>query len=224
MRGWRAARWTSRRAWTALWRPDLPLLSRLSGTALVKARKGAIEATVPAFLALALATDTFNAFDGHERIRYDEVDTLLRFGEGRVSTEAFDIDGPDLRMFVAGELDLLRAPHLLDAELALFLFRHIDQALVNIPIVNSLLLGGNDNLMAAYFSLKGPWEDPGGEPPGPANPVREPGGRRPHRHPEGDGPGAARAGEHPGRWRQRVRAAAAAGSEGRVVRRRVRSR
>jgi hypothetical protein len=140
--------------------PGLPLLSRLSGDASVEATAGAIEASVPALLALALATDTLNAFGGHDQIRYDTVKTDLHFSEGRVSTEAFDIDGPDLRMFVSGELDLLREPHLIEAELALFLFRHIDQALVNIPIVNALLLGGNDNLMAAYFSLTGPWEDP----------------------------------------------------------------
>jgi hypothetical protein len=140
--------------------PGVPLLSRLSGDASVEATGGAIEASVPAFLALALATDTLNAFGGHDQIRYDTVKTDLHFSEGRVSTEAFDLDGPDLRMFVSGELDLLREPHLIEAELALFLFRQIDQALVNIPIVNSLLLGGNDNLMAAYFSLRGPWKDP----------------------------------------------------------------
>ena len=77
-----------------------------------------------------------------------------------MSTDAFNLDGPDLRMFASGRLDLARPPHGIEAEVVLFLFRQIDRAIEKIPILNSILLGENENLVAAYFELEGPWEDP----------------------------------------------------------------
>jgi hypothetical protein len=65
-----------------------------------------------------------------------------------------------VRLFASGELDLVHPPFEIDAEVVLFLFRQIDRALEKIPLLNVLLLGENNNLVAAYYELVGPWEEP----------------------------------------------------------------
>jgi len=110
--------------------------------------------------ALALASTSLNPFSNREELRYQRAVSELSFEKGRLSTNALDIEGPDVRLFVSGSLDLSHSPHAVDAELALFLFRQVDRALELIPIVNVLLLGANENLIAAYFQLSGTWEKP----------------------------------------------------------------
>ena len=75
-------------------------------------------------------------------------------------SDAFAMDGPDLRVFASGEIDLLDAPHEIEAEVGLFLFRQIDSVVEKIPILNLLLMGTSESLVAAYFELTGPWDDP----------------------------------------------------------------
>src|SRR5690606_29007660 len=79
---------------------------------------------------------------------------------GRMQTDALELEGPDLRLFASGRLDWGRSPAEVDAEVGLFLFRQLDRALELIPLVNVLLLGDDENLVAAYFGLEGPWHDP----------------------------------------------------------------
>jgi hypothetical protein len=141
-------------------RPGAPLFEGVSGLLMLEASDGVIRRSVPPLLAVALASETFAGFTNHEDIRYTRCVTALLFDDGRVSTDAFNLDGPDLRMFASGRLDLARPPHGIEAEVVLFLFRQIDRAIEKIPILNSILLGENENLVAAYFELEGPWADP----------------------------------------------------------------
>ena len=140
--------------------PGQPLLHDANGALGFTLRDGTIPKTVPPVLALALASDSLNPFSSRERIRYSHIDADLHFANGTVSTQALEVEGPDLRLFAAGEIGLAETPNPLRAELALFLFRQLDWALVKIPILNELLLGENKNLVAAYFKLVGTWQDP----------------------------------------------------------------
>ncbi len=63
-------------------------------------------------------------------------------------------------VFTNGCFDLLDAPHEIEAEVGLFLFRQIDSIVEKIPILNLLLMGTSESLIAAYFELSGPWDDP----------------------------------------------------------------
>jgi hypothetical protein len=63
-------------------------------------------------------------------------------------------------MFGSGSLDLGHPPHAIDSEVVVFLFRPVDRVLGAMPIVGDLILGGRENLLAAYFRLEGPWEAP----------------------------------------------------------------
>jgi hypothetical protein len=141
-------------------RAQTSVLAGLTGLLEVVAVDGTMRRSIPAVLAVALASQAFNPFARREEVRYERCETLLEFEEGRMSTTGFSLDGPDVRAFAAGEVDLLRPPHEVDAQIALFLFRQIDKILGKIPIVNLLLLGTNDNLVGAHFQLTGPWEDP----------------------------------------------------------------
>jgi hypothetical protein len=140
--------------------PGRPLLHDANGALGFTLRDGTIPKTVPPVLALALASDSLNPFSARERIRYSHIDADLHFANGTVSTPALEVEGPDLRLFAAGEIGLADTPNPLRAELALFLFRQLDWALIKIPILNELLLGENKNLVAAYFKLVGTWQEP----------------------------------------------------------------
>jgi hypothetical protein len=110
--------------------------------------------------AIALASAMFNPFAQRETVRYDRIDTLLEFEQGRLQADSFKMEGPDVRAFASGSVDVGREPHPVDAEVVLFLFRPIDIVLEKIPLLNLLLLGSNENLVAAHFELEGPWSDP----------------------------------------------------------------
>jgi len=140
--------------------PGRPMLHDAMGPLILAAREGTVRKNVPPVFALALASDSMNPFASREWVRYERVDAALEFESGKLSTEALEFEGPDLRMFAAGEIDMRSTPHPLDAEVALFLFRQLDWALVKIPILSDLLLGENRNLVAAYFRLVGTWEKP----------------------------------------------------------------
>ena len=75
-------------------------------------------------------------------------------------TDALSVVGPDLRVFASGELKIADEPNQVDAEVALFLFRQIDNVLDKIPLLNLLLLGSDESLVAAHFTLRGDWNDP----------------------------------------------------------------
>jgi len=141
-------------------RPGVSFAKGLSGVLELAASNGVVRRSVPAVVAVALASEAYNPFLKREQVRYDRCETVLEFDDGHMSTTAFSLDGPDLRVFATGEVDVLRPPHVVDAQVALFLFRQIDLILEKIPIVNFLLLGTNDNLIGAHFRLAGPWADP----------------------------------------------------------------
>jgi hypothetical protein len=140
--------------------PGSPLSAGLSGLLEIRARDGDIHQAVPVVVAIALASEMFNPFAKREKVRYELVETLLEFEQGRLQTDGFKLEGPDVRAFAAGSVDLGHGTHPVDAEVVLFLFRPIDSVLDKIPLLNLLLLGSNENLIAAHFSLEGPWADP----------------------------------------------------------------
>ena len=137
----------------------VPAWLGLTGLLSLRARDGEIRRVLPAVVAIALASRSFNPFTGREQIRYDRAETVIEFADGRMHTEALSIDGPDLRIFASGDLSIASPAHEVDAHVVLFLFRQIDNVIGRIPVLN-LLLGPNENLLAAYFDLTGPWAEP----------------------------------------------------------------
>jgi hypothetical protein len=141
-------------------RPEHPISRGLSGLLELEARDGTIQRAVPAVVVIALASEVFNPFARRDKVRFDRVHTVLEFEDGRLSSDGLSLDGPDVRAFASGGVDIARSPHPLDVELVLFLFRPVDSVIDKIPLLNVLLLGRNENLIAAHFTLVGPWEEP----------------------------------------------------------------
>lgn len=140
--------------------PGRPLLHDADGRIGVSARDGSLRRAVPPMLALALASGAFNPFASVDRVRYERIESRFEVSGGVLSSKSLELDGPDLRLFASGSIDLHQSPATLDAEVVLFLFRQLDRALELIPLVNVLLLGENQNLLAAYFELVGTWDEP----------------------------------------------------------------
>lgn len=155
-------------ALTGAFEPGVTPFASLDGRLTAQAVDGSIRRSVPPILAVALASRAFGDFGSRDALRYERCAADLGFEKGRLSTEGLEIEGPDLRLFASGGVDLAHPPHPLSAEVVLFLFGPVDRALVHIPILNDLLLGDNDNLLAAYFEVIGPWGDPVAE----AKPLR----------------------------------------------------
>ena len=141
-------------------RPRSAFVNGLEGQLTVAATSGDLRRGVPPVIAVALASDALNPFASRERVRFDRLDTIFDFTGGMLRTDSLLFDGPDLRIFASGKIDLVRAPHEIDAEVAVFLFRVIDRAIEKIPLLNTLLLGDDDSFQAAYYQLSGPWDEP----------------------------------------------------------------
>ena len=111
--------------------------------------------------ALALASDSLNPFSSRERIRYRRVDAALELRRrARVSTEALEIEGPICACSRPARSTCATSRNPVKAEIALFLFRQLDWALVKIPILTSCCSARTSNLVAAYFQLVGTWQEP----------------------------------------------------------------
>jgi hypothetical protein len=132
----------------------------LNGSLHLIARDGHVRHDLPAVLALTLAGEGLDFRRERELVRYTTCESRLELTDGVAHTDALEFEGPDLRMFGSGSLDLGHPPHALDSEVVVFLFRPVDRVLGAMPIVGNLLLGGADNLLAAYFELDGPWDAP----------------------------------------------------------------
>jgi len=140
--------------------PGERLSPTLEGLIQLSARDGVIRQDVPAVMALALASEAFNPFAKREQVRYDRLEAVLEFDRGQLHTEGLVLEGPDVRAFASGDAALGQKPNDMEVEVVLFLFRPVDSIIQKIPIVNFLLLGKNENLMAAHYELDGTWQEP----------------------------------------------------------------
>jgi hypothetical protein len=141
-------------------RPGQPMPASLEGMLDLEVKSGTIRQEIPAALAIALASDLVNPFARREQVRFDRIKTLLEFDRGQMRTDSFTLEGPDVRAFASGDVEVADEDHQLDLEVVLFLFRPVDNVIDKIPLLNLVLLGPNDNLLAAHFKLGGPWQDP----------------------------------------------------------------
>lgn len=137
--------------------PGRPALEDLDGLVSLEARDGELQWRLPLLAALAGAGR--NLFSSREVVRYKRVASLLELEQGVLHTDALSVDGPDLRMAGRGSIDIVHAPHSLDAFIGVSMLRPIDAVVEKLPLVN-LLRGRDGNLVGAYFVVNGTWEDP----------------------------------------------------------------
>lgn len=136
------------------------ILRELTGPVTMKLRDGVIHERMNLLLAIAAASDTFNPFRSRDVLPYDEIDGLLALERGFVRGESLSLVGPAARLVANGRVDVVDAPYALEAVVGVYFFKTIDTVISKVPLVNRLLLGKDDNLLAAWFALTGPWADP----------------------------------------------------------------
>jgi len=111
-------------------------------------------------LAIAAASDTFNPFRSRDVLPYDEIDGALALERGFVRAESVSLVGPAARLVGSGRVNVVDPPYLVEAVVGVYFFKTLDTVISKVPLVNRLLLGKDDNLVAAWFALTGPWLDP----------------------------------------------------------------
>src|SRR5690606_14324469 len=125
----------------------------------VRLRDGEIRRRMPLLLAIAAASDTLNPFRSRETLPYEAIEGRVQLDHGTLRTEDLPLTGPAVRMVATGSVDAVSHPHPVEAVVGLFFFRTIDAVISRVPIVNRLILGRDDNLVAAYFAVSGPWSE-----------------------------------------------------------------
>ena len=140
--------------------PDTSIYAALRGSLKVSASDGLLRKKAPPVAAVSRASEALEDFDPSEVIRYQNLETVLEFNDGKIHTEAFSMEGPELGVFASGDVELMSKDKPVDAKVAIFLYPKLDRVLGKIPILNLLLLGTDSNLVAAYFHVKGPWGAP----------------------------------------------------------------
>jgi hypothetical protein len=154
--------------------PDTSIYAKLRGLLNVSATDGVVRKKAPPVAAVSEASATLEDFDPSEVIRYQSLEAVLEFHDGRIRTDAFSMEGPELGVLASGSVELMSEDKQMDGKVALFLFPKLDNVLGKIPILNLILLGTDSNLVAAYFHVTGPWGHPEVKPillPGSAGPT-----------------------------------------------------
>jgi hypothetical protein len=135
-------------------------LASLRGPITMKLRDGEIRKRMNLLFAIAAASDTFNPFRSRDVLPYEALEGELAFDHGTVRADSLSLTGPAVRLVATGSVNLLEADYPVEAVVGLFFFKTLDTVIGKVPIVNRILLGKDENLMAAYFALNGPWVNP----------------------------------------------------------------
>jgi hypothetical protein len=135
-------------------------LADAAGPVSARVRDGEIRRRLNLMMAIAAASDTLNPFRSREVIPFRKIEAELQLGGGPARIEAFSLTGPAIRMVGTGTVDIVNEPHELEGVVALYFFKTLDKLINAVPMVNKLLLGEDENLVAAYFAVSGPWGDP----------------------------------------------------------------
>ncbi len=140
--------------------PHVPVLSTAAGPVSIGLRNGEIRRRLPLAFAIAAASDTFNPFRSRDILEYGGIDGLFHLEDSLLSTESVSLKGSSVRLVATGSVDVVDPDHRVEAVAGLFFFRGLDVVIGALPLLNTFLLGSDDNLVSAYFSVTGPWLDP----------------------------------------------------------------
>lgn len=130
------------------------------GPVSARVRDGEIRRRLNVMMAIAAASDTLNPFRSRDVIPFRKIELELQLDKGIAHIDSMSLTGPAIRMVGTGTVDIVNEPHELQGVVALYFFKTLDRVLGMVPIVNKLLLGEDENLVAAYFAVSGPWGEP----------------------------------------------------------------
>jgi len=140
-------------------RPGLNPLGDAKGLLAMHARAGTVNQKIPVMLAIALASNEFNPFGARDELPYEAIDAVARVENGKLVFDSLQLHAPTLRMGASGSGGVVE-PYALEGVVGLFFFPGLDSLIDRVPIFNRVILGKNNNLVGAYFSLTGRWSQP----------------------------------------------------------------
>lgn len=142
--------------------PGRSFLSEGNANVSIRVADGTVE-KLPAWVLLArLATPLgWRGLIGRP-LPFSEIRAQIRIDRGILHTDRFELLGPELRVIAAGDLDLVSAEHETDLVVAVLFLETVDRVLRKVPLLGPLVLGEDENLIALYFQVEGPWEHPDG--------------------------------------------------------------
>jgi len=134
-------------------------LERAEGRLELHAREGYVNRDLPVVLALVAASRPFGPDEVGDRLEYHSLDLLARVKDGWIRSNTFTAEGPRLRAGAQAAVAVSGA-HTLKGVVGLFFFPGLDSLIDRLPLINRVILGSNGNLVGAYFSLTGTWDEP----------------------------------------------------------------
>ncbi len=90
---------------------------------------------------------------------YDTIQSRLHVEAGQLRVDDFLLEGPELRIMLAGNMDLQSASQDVDMVMALLFLQTVDRMIEQLPVLRDLILGKDRSLVAIYFKLDGPRAD-----------------------------------------------------------------
>ncbi len=138
------------------------VLEQANGAVSFSARSGEVHRKVPLMFAIALAGSRFNPFGERDRIAYDAIDIAGALNAGLLEVNNATLQSARLRVAGDGSTDF-GDDGKLEAVVGLFFFPQLDRLINRIPVVNRVVLGDNENLVGAYFSVGGSLTRPSAE-------------------------------------------------------------
>ncbi len=91
---------------------------------------------------------------------YDKLAGDFTIKDGVFRTENFFLEGPELRLVAAGEINIRDDDLPTDMTIALLFLQTVDRVINQLPILRDVVLGKNKSLLTVYFKIEGPWRDP----------------------------------------------------------------
>jgi hypothetical protein len=142
--------------------PDEPFLKRGKTLFDVAVKEGAM-GNLPLTVTLArLATPLgWSGLLGRP-LPFKSLDMRARTADGSLHVEDFQLEGPELRILAAGQIEVLSEERPVDLLVALLMFQSVDRVLKTVPLIGDWVLGKDRSLVAFYFRLEGPWANPDG--------------------------------------------------------------
>ena len=140
--------------------PGRPFLEKAQIAMNVRLEDGTLE-RLPATIALARLPSLtgVGALFG-QPLPYDTLTAQLTIEKGVLRTDDYSLQGPELRMLAAGQINLLSNELQTDMTVALLFLQTVDWMIEKLGPVGDFILGEDKSLVTLYIRLDGPWRDP----------------------------------------------------------------
>jgi hypothetical protein len=92
-------------------------------------------------------------------LRYKTTVGHVEIHDGMLTLADARLDGPELRMLADGQMDLQGPDRERDFLVTLLFLQTVDRVIKTIPLLRSVMLGKDENLLAASFRVSGPDDD-----------------------------------------------------------------